>query len=111
VHAAEYPGAALGRIARRLRVGMTSINDVLVCSMNPAVPFGGRFKLVVIDVLMYQQALLKPAFDLGARMRERGIDIPAVCGGGRARGLGAKPDAQPIRSRLGAESLAQHGSW
>ncbi|MBE8473855.1 aldehyde dehydrogenase family protein [Streptomyces justiciae] len=29
-------------IARRLRVGMTSINDVLVFSMNPAVPFGGR---------------------------------------------------------------------
>ena len=29
-------------IARRLRVGMTSVNDVLVFSMNPAVPFGGR---------------------------------------------------------------------
>jgi succinate-semialdehyde dehydrogenase / glutarate-semialdehyde dehydrogenase len=29
-------------IARRLRVGMTSINDALVFSMNPAVPFGGR---------------------------------------------------------------------
>lgn len=37
-----------------------------------------NFKLVVIDVLMYEQALLTPAFDLGARMRERGIDIPAV---------------------------------
>lgn len=29
-------------IARRLRVRMTSINDALVFSMNPAVPFGGR---------------------------------------------------------------------
>jgi aldehyde dehydrogenase (NAD+) len=29
-------------IARRLRVGMTSINDALVFSMNPALPFGGR---------------------------------------------------------------------
>ncbi|MEV0219820.1 aldehyde dehydrogenase family protein [Streptomyces sp. NPDC050704] len=29
-------------IARRLRVGMTSINDALVFSINPAVPFGGR---------------------------------------------------------------------
>ncbi|WP_322751218.1 MULTISPECIES: aldehyde dehydrogenase family protein [unclassified Frankia] len=29
-------------IARRLRAGMTSINDVLVFSMNPALPFGGR---------------------------------------------------------------------
>lgn len=29
-------------IARRLRVGMTSINHALVFSMNPAVPFGGR---------------------------------------------------------------------
>jgi hypothetical protein len=37
-----------------------------------------NFKLVLIDVLMYEQALLTPAFDLGARMRERGIDIPAV---------------------------------
>ncbi|MGI5484401.1 DUF6892 domain-containing protein [Streptomyces lavendofoliae] len=37
-----------------------------------------NFKLVVIDVLMYEQAFLTPAFDLGARMRERGIDIPAV---------------------------------
>ncbi|MFF8096305.1 DUF6892 domain-containing protein [Streptomyces sp. NPDC016675] len=37
-----------------------------------------NFKLVVIDVLMYEKALLTPAFDLGARMRERGIDIPAV---------------------------------
>jgi hypothetical protein len=34
-----------------------------------------------------------------------------VCGGGRARGLGAKPDAQPTRSRLRAESLARQGSW
>ncbi|MET9349907.1 DUF6892 domain-containing protein [Streptomyces termitum] len=37
-----------------------------------------NFKLVVIDVLMYRQELLTPAFDLDARMRERGIDIPAV---------------------------------
>lgn len=29
-------------IARQLRVGMTSINDALVFSINPAVPFGGR---------------------------------------------------------------------
>ncbi|MGW4965624.1 aldehyde dehydrogenase family protein [Nonomuraea sp. NPDC004186] len=29
-------------IARRLLVGMTSINDALVFSMNPALPFGGR---------------------------------------------------------------------
>ncbi|MGW7132472.1 aldehyde dehydrogenase family protein [Streptomyces bobili] len=29
-------------IARRLRVGMTSINDALVFSINPALPFGGR---------------------------------------------------------------------
>lgn len=29
-------------IARRLRVGMTSVNDALVFSMNPALPFGGR---------------------------------------------------------------------
>lgn len=29
-------------IARQLRVGMTSVNDALVFSMNPAVPFGGR---------------------------------------------------------------------
>ncbi|TDU05950.1 aldehyde dehydrogenase (NAD+) [Streptomyces sp. 846.5] len=29
-------------IARRLHTGMTSINDALVFSMNPAVPFGGR---------------------------------------------------------------------
>ncbi|MBB5782991.1 aldehyde dehydrogenase family protein [Nonomuraea jabiensis] len=29
-------------VARRLRVGMTSINDALVFSMNPALPFGGR---------------------------------------------------------------------
>ncbi|MGY3847703.1 DUF6892 domain-containing protein [Streptomyces hydrogenans] len=37
-----------------------------------------NLKLVVIDVLMYRQDLLTPAFDLDARMRERGIDIPAV---------------------------------
>jgi aldehyde dehydrogenase (NAD+) len=29
-------------IASRLRVGMTSVNDALVFSMNPALPFGGR---------------------------------------------------------------------
>lgn len=29
-------------IARRLRTGMTSINDALTFSMNPALPFGGR---------------------------------------------------------------------
>lgn len=29
-------------IARRLRVGMTSINDALTFTMNPALPFGGR---------------------------------------------------------------------
>lgn len=29
-------------IARGIRAGMTSINDALVFSMNPAVPFGGR---------------------------------------------------------------------
>lgn len=29
-------------IARRLRAGMTSINDALVFSMNPGLPFGGR---------------------------------------------------------------------
>lgn len=29
-------------IARRLRVGMTSVNDALKFSMNPALPFGGR---------------------------------------------------------------------
>jgi aldehyde dehydrogenase (NAD+) len=29
-------------IARRLHAGMTSINDALVFSMNPALPFGGR---------------------------------------------------------------------
>jgi aldehyde dehydrogenase (NAD+) len=29
-------------IARRLQVGMTSINDALVFTMNPALPFGGR---------------------------------------------------------------------
>jgi aldehyde dehydrogenase (NAD+) len=29
-------------IARRLRVGMTSINDALTFSMNSALPFGGR---------------------------------------------------------------------
>ena len=29
-------------IARRLRAGMTSVNDALVFSMNPALPFGGR---------------------------------------------------------------------
>ncbi|MCM1946043.1 MULTISPECIES: DUF6892 domain-containing protein [Streptomyces] len=37
-----------------------------------------NLKLVVIDALMYRQDLLTPAFDLDARMRERGIDIPAV---------------------------------
>ncbi|MFB7425268.1 hypothetical protein ACFC0K_18515 [Streptomyces hydrogenans] len=37
-----------------------------------------NLKLVVIDVLMYRQDLLTPAFDLDARMRQRGIDIPAV---------------------------------
>ncbi|WP_306311029.1 DUF6892 domain-containing protein [Streptomyces hydrogenans] len=37
-----------------------------------------NLKLVVIDVLMYRQDLLTPAFDRDARMRERGIDIPAV---------------------------------
>jgi len=29
-------------IARRLRVGMTSVNDALAFSQNPALPFGGR---------------------------------------------------------------------
>ena len=29
-------------IARRLRVGMTSINDALMFAMNPGLPFGGR---------------------------------------------------------------------
>lgn len=29
-------------IASRLRVGMTSVNDALVVSMNPGMPFGGR---------------------------------------------------------------------
>jgi succinate-semialdehyde dehydrogenase/glutarate-semialdehyde dehydrogenase len=29
-------------IARRLRVGMTSINDVLMFAMHPGLPFGGR---------------------------------------------------------------------
>ncbi|WPO70103.1 MULTISPECIES: hypothetical protein [unclassified Streptomyces] len=37
-----------------------------------------NFKLVVIDALMYRRDLLTPAFDLDTRMRERGIDIPAV---------------------------------
>ncbi|SDK41852.1 DUF6892 domain-containing protein [Streptomyces indicus] len=37
-----------------------------------------NLKLVVIDVLMYRQGLLTPAFDLDTRMRERGIEIPAV---------------------------------
>lgn len=37
-----------------------------------------NFKLVVIDALMYRQGLLTPAFDLDGRMRERGIDTPAV---------------------------------
>ena len=29
-------------IARRLRVGMTTVNDVIVISQNPGMPFGGR---------------------------------------------------------------------
>ncbi|GAA3085759.1 hypothetical protein GCM10017562_64700 [Streptomyces roseofulvus] len=37
-----------------------------------------NFKLAVIEVLMYRRELLAPAFDLDARMRERGIGIPAA---------------------------------